>query len=155
MLFVLGLVWASTTLQSNAAWVEIVVPVLRFDAIEPLRRARYEVNLAALMAGWIIVFGLVLVAAMRAPFRIRGAAMHQRYLRELEREIKQLRTLPLRQREEDELLAADAHIELGSRKVMIEQIPAESELGGSGLEPELAGRSRLGVSSAAAEGTRG
>jgi hypothetical protein len=116
-----GIVWASSTLSANAAWVEIVLAVPRLDLLEPVARIRYEVNLAALLAGWMIAAGIVAVLAMRAPFRIRGAAVSQRRIRELEREVLELRTLPLRQQEEDEILAAEAHVDAGTRKVMTER----------------------------------
>lgn len=125
VLLVVGLVWASVTLQSNSAWIEILVAVPRPDIVEPLALETYEVNLAVLMAGWMAAAGVLLVMAMRAPFKIRAAATVQRRIKELEREVLELRTLPLRQQEEDDLLAADAHIELGTRKVMTEQLRRE------------------------------
>jgi len=117
-----GIVWASSTLQANSAWVEVVLAVPRLDLLEPVARIRYEVNLAALLAGWMLAAGIVAIFAMRAPFRIRSAAVAQRRVRELEREVLELRTLPLRQQEEDEILAAEAHVDAGSRKVMTEKI---------------------------------
>ncbi|MBK6917033.1 MAG: hypothetical protein IPH07_06505 [Deltaproteobacteria bacterium] len=122
VLLLIGVAWASNTLQANAAWVEIVLAVPRLDLLEPLARIRYEVNLAVLLAGWVIAVALVGVLAIRAPFRIRGAAVTQRRIRELEREVLELRTLPLRQHEEDEILAAEAHVDAGTRKVMTEQL---------------------------------
>lgn len=127
-LFVIGVLWASFTLQENAAWVEIVLLLPRFDSLDALQQGRYEVNLAGLLAGWAIVFGLIALLAMRAPFIVRGAAMTQRRIRELEREVLELRTLPLRQQEEDEILEAEAHIEAGTQKVMTQKLKRE-ELG--------------------------
>jgi hypothetical protein len=121
-LVLVGVVWASNTLQANAAWVEIVLAVPRADPIEPLSRIRYEVNLAVLLAGWVLTAGLLAIYAIRAPFKIRGVALTQRRIRELEREVLELRTLPLRQQEEDEILAAEAHIETGTKKVMTEKL---------------------------------
>jgi hypothetical protein len=121
-LFVVGVAWASNTLQANSAWVEIVLAVPRLDLLEPLERIRYEVNLAGLVAGWVVAVGLLAVLAMRAPFRIRGAALTQRRIRDLEREVLELRTLPLRQHEEDEILAAEAHVDIGTKKVMTEKL---------------------------------
>ena len=140
-----GIVWASSTLQANSAWVEIVLAVPRLDLLEPVARIRYEVNLAALLAGWMLAAGIVAVLAMRAPFRIRSAAVAQRRVRELEREVLELRTLPLRQQEEDEILAAEAHVDAGSRKVMTEKIRLDHH--GDGRdddddEPGLPGLSR-------------
>lgn len=132
-LFVLGIVWASSTLQSNATWIEIVVAVPRLDLIEPLTRIRYEVNSAVLMGGWVLAAGIVALLAMRAPFKIRAAAVMQRRVRELEREVLELRRLPLRQQEEDEILAAAAHIEAGTKKVMTEKIRRDEPR----EEPEL------------------
>ena len=121
-LLLVGVVWASNTLQANAAWVEIVLAVPRADLIEPLQRIRYEVNLAVLLLGWVLAAGIMSVYAIRAPFKIRGAALLQRRIRELEREVLELRTLPLRQQEEDAILAEEAHIEAGTKKVMTEKI---------------------------------
>lgn len=129
VLLLLGVVWASNTLQSNAAWVEIVLAVPQFDLLEPVAKARYEVNLAVLLGGWMAAIGLLAVLAVRAPFRIRAVAVQQRRIRELEREVLELRTLPLRQQEEDEILAAEAHVEPASRKVMTEQIRDRDESG--------------------------
>jgi hypothetical protein len=121
-MLLVGVAWASNTLQANAAWVEIVLAVPRVDLLEPLARIRYEVNLAALLAGWVAAVGILAVLAIRAPFKIRSAAVTQRRIRELEREVLELRTLPLRQHEEDEMLAAEAHVDAGTRKVMTEKI---------------------------------
>lgn len=122
VLLLLGVVWASNTLQSNASWVEIVLASPQLDVLEPVAKARYEVNLAVLLGGWMAAIGLLSVLAVRAPFRIRAVAVQQRRIRELEREVLELRTLPLRQQEEDEILAAEAHVEPASRKVMTEQL---------------------------------
>ena len=75
VVFVVGIAWGSTTLQSNASLVEIVLAIPRVDMLEPVRRVRYEVNLAWLMAGWVVAGGLIVLASMRAPFRIRAAAV--------------------------------------------------------------------------------
>jgi hypothetical protein len=58
------------------------------------------------------------VSAIRAPFRIRAAAVAQRRLRALEREVLELRTLPLRQAEEDDMLAAEARLGGSPQRVM-------------------------------------
>jgi hypothetical protein len=139
ILFVIGVLWASFTLQENAAWVEIVLLVPRFDVLDALERARFEVNLAGLLAGWGVVLGLLALVAMRAPFIIRRTALTQRRIRELEREVLELRTLPLRQHEEDEVLAAEAHIESGMKKVMTQKLLRE-ELGRRDETGELGGR---------------
>lgn len=126
VLLVLGLVWASHALQSNAATpIKIQLLVPRLDLSEPLVRHFYEVKAAALVAGWVVAGGILAVLAMRTPFRIRGAAMTQRRIRELEREVLELRRLPLRQQEEDETLAQEAHIDVGTKKVMTEKIMRE------------------------------
>lgn len=121
-LVVLGVVWASSTLQANAAWVEIVLAVPRADLVEPLSSVRYQVNLAALMAGWVIAVGLLALAAIRAPFKIRGVALARRRIKELEGEVLTLRKLPLRQQEADEALADEAQLEDGTKKVMTEKL---------------------------------
>ncbi|MEM6291921.1 MAG: hypothetical protein AAGA54_11670 [Myxococcota bacterium] len=124
-LVVLGVLWASTTLQSNSAWVEVVVSVPRANLLAPLKNVRYHVNLAGLMAGWLVAASLIAFAAIRAPFRIRVVARTRRRIKELEREVLDLRRLPLRQQEEDELLAAEAQLEDGTRKVMTETFARE------------------------------
>jgi hypothetical protein len=121
-LLVMGVVWASSTLQANAAWVEIVLAVPRFDLIEPLQNIRYQVSLAALMGGWLVSIAILSIQAMRAPFKIRMAARTRRRIKDLEDEVLTLRRLPLRQQEEDELLAAHAQLEDGTRKVMTEKL---------------------------------
>jgi hypothetical protein len=136
-LFFIGVIWASNTLQSNSAWVGVVLAVPRLDLIEPLPRVHYEVNLAVLLGGWVVAVGLLAVLGMRAPFRIRGAALVQRRIRELEREVLELRTLPLRQQEEDEILAAEAHIEAGTKKVMTEKLEREQAKARGAREPAL------------------
>lgn len=137
ILLFLGVIWATLTLQENDAWVEIVLLIPRFDLLEPLSQGRFEVNLAGLLAGWMVAFGLLALVAVRAPFIIRGTAQVQRRIRELDREVRELRRLPLRQQEEDEILAAEAHIEAGTKKVMTqklsrEELQREAQAGGSG-----------------------
>jgi len=122
ILFILGLIWFSLVLQENRAWDEVVLLVPRFDVVDPLVRKRIKVSVAALLAGWGSAVGVLLLLAMRAPFRIRSTALMQRRLRELEREILELRTLPLRQHEEDEILAAEAHLDIRAKKVMTEKL---------------------------------
>lgn len=119
-LVVLGVLWASTTLQANSAWEQIVVATPRANLLAPLTYVRYQVNVAALMAGWVVAGSLLAFAAIRAPFRIRVLARTRRRVKELEREVLVLRRLPLRQQEEDELLAAEAQLEDGSKRVMTE-----------------------------------
>ncbi len=128
-LVVLGVLWASTTLQSNSAWVEVVVSVPRANLLAPLTNVRYHVNLAGLMAGWLVATSLLAFAAIRAPFRIRVVARTRRRIKELEREVLDLRRLPLRQQEEDELLAAEAQLEDGTKKVMTESFMRDEVLG--------------------------
>ncbi len=124
-LVVLGVLWASTTLQANAGWVRIFVSVPQVNLWAPLKSARFVVNLGGLMAGWLVAASLIAFAAIRAPFRIRAVARTRRRIRELEREVLDLRRLPLRQQEEDELLAAEAQLEDGTRKVMTETFARE------------------------------
>jgi hypothetical protein len=130
-LFILGLIWASSALQANAVPVEIVLAVPQLDLLEPLRQVRYSVDLPGLMAGWVIAAGILAFFAMRAPFRIRGAAMIQRRIRELEREVLELRTLPLRQQEEDEILEAEARIDAVNKKVMTEKVRLDGLVAGT------------------------
>jgi hypothetical protein len=128
ILFILGLIWFSLVLQENRAWDEVVLLVPRFDVVDPLVRQRIKVSVAALLAGWGGCVGVLLLLAMRAPFRIRSTAILQRRLRELEREILELRTLPLRQHEEDEILAAEAHLDIRAKKVMTEKLRRDRKL---------------------------
>ena len=118
-----GIALTAITLNENETWVEILVWIPQFDLVEPLRRVRYETKVSTLMAGWTVAVATWLVLAVRLPFRVRAAARTQRRIRELEREVLELRTLPLRQHEEDEILAAEAHLDTSStRKVMTEKI---------------------------------
>lgn len=121
-IFVLGLIWFTLVLQENRAWVEVVLLVPRFDFVDPLVRKRFQVNVAGVMAGWGVGVSLLVFMGIFAPFRIRSMAVLQRRLRELEREILELRTLPLRQQEEDEILAAEAHLDNRAKKVMTEKL---------------------------------
>ncbi len=125
-LVVLGLLWMSMTLQENAAWVEVVLWTPRLDFLEPFIRRRYAVNVSGLLVGWGLAIGITAYFAIRAPFRIRDVARTQRRLRELEREVLTLRTLPLRQQEEDEILAAQAHLDRGPKKVMTEKMQLDA-----------------------------
>ncbi|MFO7565119.1 MAG: hypothetical protein R6X02_20905 [Enhygromyxa sp.] len=141
IIFILGLIWFTLVLQENRAWVEVVLLVPRFDFVDPLVRRRFQMNVAAIMAGWGGCVGLLLLMGILAPFRIRSMALMQRRLRELEREILELRTLPLRQQEEDEILAAEAHLDIRAKKVMTEKLRRDRMLReGDDLEvePELA-----------------
>ena len=110
ILLALGLVWTIVTLGANTGWVEVVLYVPVADLSPTLVRRRFEVHVAALLAGWIATAALLAISAVRAPFRIRSAAIAQRRTRELEREVLELRTLPLRQEDEDEILAREAHL---------------------------------------------
>ncbi|GEM_PF-2135710 len=135
ILFILGLIWFTLVLQENRAWVEVVLLVPRFDFVDPLVRKRLEMNVAVIMAGWGACVSLTLLMGILAPFRIRGMAVLQRRQRELEREILELRTLPLRQQEEDEILAAEAHLESRAKKVMTEKLRRDRLLEREGDPP--------------------
>jgi len=125
-LLALGLLWTIVTLNANAGWVEVVLYVPQLDLSAALVRRRFEVSVAVLLAGWIAAGALVAVSAIRAPFRIRSAAIAQRRTRELEREVLELRTLPLRQEVEDELLAEEAHLDAPRGKVMARVVDGPS-----------------------------
>lgn len=117
-LAVLCLVWAAMILRDNPAWVPISLWLPSWTP-EGLWQARhYEISTAALLAGWLTTFGLMALYAIRAPFRIRAAAVAQRRMRALEREVLELRTLPLRQAEEDDMLAAEARLGGGPQRVL-------------------------------------
>lgn len=119
ILLALGLVWTIVTLGANTGWVEVVVYLPAADLSPSFVRRRFEVHTAALLAGWVVTGVLLAISAIRAPFRIRAAAIAQRRTRELEREVLELRTLPLRQDDEDELLAREAHLSDARRPVML------------------------------------
>ena len=150
IVFILGLIWFTLVLQENRAWVEVVLLVPRFDFVDPLIRKRFQMNVAAILAGWGGAVSLILLVGIIAPFRIRSMALFQRRLRELEREILELRTLPLRQQEEDEILAAEAHLDIRAKKVMTEKLRRDrmlredtySALGGDPDDAEESGASR-------------
>ncbi len=117
-LAVLGMLWAVMTLRDNTAWVPITLWIPGWTS-EGLWQARhYDVSASALLAGWLTTAGIMAIYAIRAPFRIRVAALAQRRLRALEREVLELRTLPLRQAEEDDMLAAEARLDGGPQRVM-------------------------------------
>ncbi len=145
-LLLLGLVWAVTNLQENTAWVPVSLWLpawgdpdfpgggLIAPSSDPASAAHsgaapagwglwqarhFQLSASALLAGWLTTFVLMAVYAIRAPFRIRAAAVAQRRLRALEREVLELRTLPLRQAEEDDMLAAEAHLEVAPQRAML------------------------------------
>jgi hypothetical protein len=153
-LLLLGLVWAVTNLQENTAWVPIslwlpawggpefpgeglIAPASDVSAAPAgwgLWQARhYQFSASALLAGWMTTFVFMAVYAIRAPFRIRAAAVAQRRLRALEREVLELRTLPLRQAEEDDMLAAEARLAVAPQRAMLGHLigraPAPAEPG--------------------------
>lgn len=119
ILLALGLAWTIVTLGANTGWVEVVLYLPAADLSPSLVRRRFEIHTAALLAGWVVAAALLAIAAIRAPFRVRAAAIAQRRTRELEREVLELRTLPLRQEDEDELLAREAHLSDARRPVML------------------------------------
>lgn len=125
VLFALGAVSAVLTFRENAAWVQIVLWLPGVDQLLFAPR-RYEVNLGGLLAGWAVAIGAVGLLLVRAPFLIRSAALKRRRIRELEQEVLELRTLPLRQEEEDEALAVEAHLEAAGKKVMTQKLRMES-----------------------------
>lgn len=149
-LVVLGLLWAVMTLRDNAAWVPITLwipsPGAWTDA--GLWQPRhYDVSASALLAGWLTTLGLMAMYAIRAPFRIRAAAVAQRRLRGLEREVLELRTLPLRQAEEDDMLAAEARLDVGQQRVMQEHYVVSPRVGAAdhGPTPDHHGDGRLSM----------
>ena len=119
-LVVLGLLWAVMTLRDNTAWVPVTLWMPAWTETGLWQPRHYDVSVSALLAGWLTTLGLMAIYAIRAPFRIRAAAVAQRHLRGLEREVLELRTLPLRQAEEDDMLAAEARLDVGQQRVMQE-----------------------------------
>lgn len=135
----LGVLWFVLVLQENRTWVEVIMLVPRLDLVDPLVRTRYRVNVAMVLAGWGACVGLLALAGIAAPFRVRSMALLQRRQRELEREILELRRLPLRQQEEDEILAAEAHLDIRAKKVMTEKLRRDRMLSedGEGTEEDV------------------
>lgn len=121
VVFALGVIAAVLTFRDNAAWVQIVLWLPGVDQLLFAPR-RYEVNLGALLAGWAVSIGVLALFVVRAPFLIRAAALRRRRVRELEREVLELRTLPLRQEEEDAALATEAHLRDVGKKVMTQSL---------------------------------
>ena len=119
-LVVLGLLWAVMTLRDNTAWVPVTLWMPAWTETGLWQPRHYDVSVSALLAGWLTTLSLMAICAIRAPFRIRAAAVAQRRLRGLEREVLELRTLPLRQAEEDDMLAAEARLDVGQQRVMQE-----------------------------------
>jgi hypothetical protein len=135
LLLLIGVAWGAVTLtmHENAnTWVEVVLLVPRLDLVDPFEPKRFQMSVPGMLSGWAIAIGLVALLGLRAPFIIRRAAVTQRRTRELEREVLELRTLPLRQQEEDEVLAAEAHLDVRAGKVMTEKLRRE-ELEAAGL----------------------
>lgn len=121
-LFVLLSSWALWTLRENASAVEVVVLVPQFQADAPVGRKFVDLSVGTLLFGWLVAGASILLVAVRAPYRIRAAATRLRRIRELEKEVQTLRVLPLRQQEEDELLAQEARLDLHERRVMSSQV---------------------------------
>lgn len=138
-ILVLGVLWASVTLaapENTGKWAEVVLMVPRADLVEPFQPRRFSVHTPGLMAGWAVAGVTLAALGVRAPLRIRQAAITQRRIRELEREVLELRTLPLRQEEEDEILAAEAHLDVRPQKVMTSKFAREQDAG-SGIRGAL------------------
>jgi hypothetical protein len=114
--------WALWTLRDNQSVISVVLWVPQLDWAEPLVRRHFFPEASLLLAGWLCAVGLALFAAFRLPFRLRTSARLLRRVRELEREVLELRTLPLRQQEADEQLEHEAQLETRAKRVMTEQL---------------------------------
>lgn len=126
ILFVILGSWALWILRENANLVQVVlVPELRTGA-GGIRQVA-DLSVGALLLGWLVAGACILLVAVRAPYRIRAAAGRLRRIRELEKEVQTLRVLPLRQQEEDELLAQEARLDLHERRVMSSQVEGSAE----------------------------
>ena len=144
-LVVLGLLWAVMTLRDNTAWVPITLWIPAWAPEGPWQPRHYDVSASALLAGWLTTLGLMTLYAIRAPFKIRAAAVAQRRLRALEREVLELRTLPLRQAEEDDMLAAEARLDVGQQRVMQSHYFApDAATGPTGAPGDAPGAGRFG-----------
>lgn len=127
ILFVVLSSWALWTLRENANLVEVVMLVPQLRGGDFVAQKAVDLSVGALLLGWLVAGASLLLIAARAPYRIRAAASRLRRIRELEKEVQTLRVLPLRQQEEDELLAQEARLDLHERRVMISQIESETE----------------------------
>ena len=106
--------FAENANQTFEVW--LFMPSWRGEAMGT--SVRYPMSLPLLLAGWATVGCGICFLAWRLPARIRRSASTQRELRALRREVLKLRTLPLRQREEDEQLAREAQLALGRGTVL-------------------------------------
>ena len=121
------LTFAENAIQRLEVW--LFVPSWTGDAVGA--SVRHEVGLPFMLACWAGVGCGICFLAWRLPARIRRSAATQRELRALRREVLKLRTLPLRQREEDEQLAREAQLALGRGTVLadLDDAGAREELG--------------------------
>ncbi len=128
-LAILGLMWAVMTVRDNQAWVTVTLWLPTWAPEGLWQSRRYDVSTGALLAGWLTTLGIMAAYTIHAPFRIRAAANATRRLRDLEREVLDLRTLPLRQAEEDDMLAAEARLDANRRPVMQDYRPGGAVVG--------------------------
>lgn len=112
----------------NDGLVTLYMLVPRLDADAPYSQLSRDVSTRVLAAGWIVLAGVLWVAAIRLPFRIRRVAALQRKVREYRAEVLELRTLPLRQAEDDAALAAEARLDIPRPKVMTAKLDREETL---------------------------
>lgn len=126
-IFVLLASWALWTLRENSRLVEVVFLIPSLSAGASGAREGVQLSVGALLMGWVSAGSVLLLVAVRAPYRIRATAQRLRRIRELEKEVQTLRVLPLRQHEEDELLAQEARLDLHERRVMSSPLEISSE----------------------------
>lgn len=126
-IFVLLASWALWTLRENSRLVEVVFLLPSLSAGASGARQSVELSVGALLMGWVAAGSVILLVAARAPYRIRATAQRLRRIRELEKEVQTLRVLPLRQHEEDELLAQEARLDLHERRVMSSPLEFSAE----------------------------
>ncbi|TPV94555.1 MAG: hypothetical protein B7733_14620 [Myxococcales bacterium FL481] len=126
-LLVAGGVFAYLSLRApgNDDVVTLYLLLPRLDADAPYRQLSRHLSLRALAAGWAVLGGVLAFWIVRLPFRIRREAALQRKVREYRAEVLELRTLPLREAEEDAALAAEARLDMPRPKVMTAKIDRE------------------------------
>ena len=127
--------WLSLRAPGNDGAVTLYLLVPQLDADAPYAELTRDLSVRVLAAGWVLLVGVLWLFAMRLPFRIRRMAALQRKVREYRAEVLELRTLPLRQAEDDATLAAEARLDMPRPKVMTAKLDREETLtrtGGAG-----------------------
>ncbi|MEE9386940.1 MAG: hypothetical protein V3V08_26275 [Nannocystaceae bacterium] len=123
--------WLSLRALDGDVTADVVIFLPQFDLAVPAIGIEWQVPVRLLASGWVALGLLVSALLIRLPFRVRQVAQRHRRLREYRKEVLELRTLPLRQAEDDALLAAEARLDLPRPKVMTEKLLREDMAGPS------------------------